>query len=203
MDGQSRDQTSPGSSMGINEDGVFICRVPTPVHDQSQKAHLKLLLLDLPSLQANSGNKKIIGNCAPLRRTHFSPTDHLLRRTMHASGECRQIKRCVGPVSEIFDRPTSPMSDTAIRVCLPPRSDSPKRPMSPMTDIVTLATRKQHQPQPMERFISFSSTNDETIIQGGICCERCNNCLIDLKRQALRCILPDGLLRGSLAKVSV
>lgn len=95
-------------------------------------------------------------------------------------------------LSLVLGRPMSPVSsDVGLKRCLSPgvepKSTSSAHDSMPTTKRVA-GTRNRH--------IPFASPNRESKQreannQVGIMCEGCNNCLLDLKRQALRLTYPD------------
>ncbi|KAK3578712.1 hypothetical protein CHS0354_008571 [Potamilus streckersoni] len=90
----------------------------------------------------------------------------------------------VGNVPFVFGRPSIPT--TGLQRCMSPPVFE-ERLMLPVTNIVLPQkySRSKHR--------QVSSGSVDKFRQGGICCERCNSCLIDLKRQALQLMSPENL----------
>lgn len=119
------------------------------------------------------------------------------------------VKRCVGPVNEVsivYRRPSSPSGEATKRppVPLSPHvhivDGSSKRPMSPASEPLP---SRQAAIGLGARCLSPPSGAETEMSVVGVCCEHCNNCLIELKRQALRLMFPDcGINTGRLSKVS-
>ena len=118
-------------------------------------------------------------------------------------------------LSFVFGRPAS--SDAAVsgRCVSPPASLPPpaKRPLSPASrDALPLrrsasgggvvVEREVLSPPPASSLSSSSWWGEGRMLQGGVCCEQCNGCLIELKRQALRLMFPDNGNGACLAQVS-
>ncbi|XP_059172554.1 kinesin-like protein KIF26B isoform X2 [Physella acuta] len=147
-------------------------------------------------------------------RTSFSDMDYPIRGTMSPLSAVA-VKRSVGPVDEVsfvFGRPASPTGDTVVRPaqqynsaglvrCMSPSAGRymtghyNPRPLSPSSDVLpirrpgTYASRRVLSPPPQ---LGFGAAAEPRIHhQGGICCEQCNGCLVELKRQALRLMFPD------------
>ena len=114
-------------------------------------------------------------------------------------------------LSFVFGRPAT--SDAAVmgRCASPPASlPSGKRPLSPSTrDVLpirrsasgggsTVVEREVLSTTPPASSLGWGEGG---VVQGGVCCEQCNGCLIDLKRQALRLMFPDTGNGACLAQV--
>lgn len=156
--------------------------------------------------------------------------DYPIRGTISPLTSKVAVKRSVGPVDEVsfvFGRPASPTSEQVMRCgspqtfvnpgiarCMSPSparyipGHYPSRPRSPSSDVL-----------PRRRGVALGAYPDRRVLspppllgvgaaaeprihhQGGICCEHCNGCLVELKRQALRLMFPDNGTGGHLAQV--
>lgn len=159
----------------------------------------------------------------------ISEKDYPIRGTISPLSNTVAVKRSVGPVDEVsfvFGRPASPTSEQAARGngshqqhysnpgivrCLSPSAGRymsgsySARPLSPSSDVLpmrrvgTLTDRRVLSPPPI---LGVGAAAEPRIHhQGGICCEHCNGCLVELKRQALRLMFPDNGEGGHLAQV--
>lgn len=90
------------------------------------------------------------------------------------------LKRCLSPQGEL--RPTSPSPNIA-----------PSKRVAPAG-----RSRQVAEVQPAVR-----ATKPKVMKHVGIMCEGCNNCLLDLKRQALRLMYPENPAAGPVSLVSV
>ena len=117
-------------------------------------------------------------------------------------------------LSFVFGRPATSAAAAVGRCVSPPASlPSSKRPLSPSSrDSIPIrrsasgggavVEREVLSPPPASSLSSSSSSWGEgRILQGGVCCEQCNGCLIELKRQALRLMFPDNGNGACLAQV--
>ncbi|XP_035824100.1 uncharacterized protein LOC101851541 [Aplysia californica] len=149
-----------------------------------------------------------------------SGVDYPIRGTMSPLTNKVAVKRSIGPVDEVsfvFGRPASPMmSGEQVMRCSSPqmknlglaRCMSPStgryvsgyssRPMSPSSDVLPVRRALSSGGQPDRRVMSpppvlgVGTAAEARIHQhGGICCEHCNSCLVELKRQALRLMFPE------------
>lgn len=179
-----------------------IRRLPTPVTNGGHIPHK----VGMTHHEEQSHNQEKFGHSTSddISRAmlHYPPTmDYPICGTISPLSDHIQIKRSIGPVDEVsfvFGRPTSPSCDTGLRrVMSPPHID--KRPMSPASDIVPA---KKSQSSYYRRFVQ-PTIDDEKLLHGGVFCEHCNSCLIDLKRQALRQMHSEYGRGGQLPKVSV
>ena len=123
-------------------------------------------------------------------------------------------------LSFVFGRPATSDAASVGRCVSPPASlPSSKRPLSPASrDCIPIrrsasggggmvVEREVLSPPPASSLSlsssssSSSSWGESRILQGGVCCEQCNGCLIELKRQALRLMFPDNGNGACLAQV--
>ncbi|CAG5123013.1 unnamed protein product, partial [Candidula unifasciata] len=152
--------------------------------------------------------------------------DYPIRGTISPLTNKMAVKRSLGTVDEVsfvFGRPVSPTNEHDIR-CNPPQSftnpgiarcmsASParyipgyclQRPMSPNSDVlpvrrgIVLGARRVLSPPPVLGVGAAAEPRMHN--QGGICCEHCNGCLVELKRQALRLMFPDNDSGSHLAQ---
>lgn len=106
-------------------------------------------------------------------------------------------------MSLVLGRPMSPVtSDNGIKRCLSPYDPRPLSPSSESVPTKRVAGNRGRQipvlsPNTREQKLR-EITNHVSIM-----CEGCNNCLLDLKRQALRLIYPDSAHGEPLTMVSV
>ncbi|KAL3873291.1 hypothetical protein ACJMK2_036427, partial [Sinanodonta woodiana] len=94
----------------------------------------------------------------------------------------------VGNVPFVFGRPSTPTNGYGLKQCMSPPAFE-ERLMLPVTSIVPPKKYSRNK----QRQVALSPGSGDKLRQGGICCERCNNCLIDLKRQALQLMHPENL----------
>ncbi|PVD25521.1 hypothetical protein C0Q70_13177 [Pomacea canaliculata] len=111
-------------------------------------------------------------------------------------------------ISFVFGRPDTPDAAVVGRCMSPPLScggGGSKRPLSPGSrDLLPIrrtlsasastslvVEREVMSPPPVSSSSSLWSWGEGQMLQGGVCCEHCNACLIDFKRQALRLMFPD------------
>lgn len=111
-------------------------------------------------------------------------------------------------ISFVFGRPDTPDAAVVGRCVSPPLScggGGSKRPLSPGSrDLLPIrrtlsasastslvVEREVMSPPPVSSSSSLWSWGEGQMLQGGVCCEHCNACLIDFKRQALRLMFPD------------
>lgn len=92
------------------------------------------------------------------------------------------LKRCLSPQSEV--RPTSPCPNSG-----PSKRQAPALRGKKVAEVLP-AVRA---PKPSRAIVK----------QVGIMCEGCNNCLLDLKRQALRLVYPENSAAGPVQLVSI
>lgn len=133
------------------------------------------------------------------RSGYSSTMDYPIRGTMSPLTNQIVVKRSIGPVDEVsfvFGRPASPRSERAATRCLSPISD--KRSFATSSDILPLKNSHSHGERYPQPSVGVGGGGN----MGGILCENCNSCLIDLKRQALRLVFPDNEAKGPALKVS-
>ena len=95
-------------------------------------------------------------------------------------------------MSFVLGRPASPMStiETGLKRCLSPPYEPP-RPLSPTVEVVNPVKRMMGKRNRSLPPLPPSRRREAPQNQLGIMCEGCNNCLVELKRQALRLMYPD------------
>ena len=90
-------------------------------------------------------------------------------------------------MSFVIGRPASPMSppiDTGLKRCLSPPYEPP-RPLSPVVQVVH-PTKRMMSNNRNRALPPLPPSRRREVPPLGIMCEGCNNCLLELKRQALR-----------------
>ncbi|KAK6182778.1 hypothetical protein SNE40_010388 [Patella caerulea] len=118
----------------------------------------------------------------PIRGTISPLTNQRIQRSLDQTGN---------ELSFVFGRPSSPCVDQTIDGrCLSPINE--QRPLSPSSEMFAMK-------QDVCNMASDKGIEGR-VVQGGVCCEHCNNCLIDLKRQALRIMFPDNTTRNTPLK---
>ena len=107
-------------------------------------------------------------------------------------------------MSFVLGRPASPMSppvETGLKRCLSPPYEPP-RPLSPTVEVVNPVKRMMGNKNRSLPPLPPSRRREVPQNPLGIMCEGCNNCLVELKRQALRLMYPDSTQGDKLTVVS-
>ncbi|CAG5125156.1 unnamed protein product, partial [Candidula unifasciata] len=168
----------------------------------------------------NKVTTSLVDNCTSTNSSSLVVMDYPIRGTMHPLTNKVAVKRSVGPVDEVsfvFGRPASPSNEPAMNCSTPKTYTNPgimrcmspssiryisgpysSRPMSPSSDVLPARRVLPGADYPDRRVLSpppllglGAAAEPRIHHQGGICCEHCNGCLVELKRQALRLMFPD------------
>lgn len=169
-----------------------------------------------PSMAAVSPSSSAIEQDYPIRGT-ISPL------TAHVGGAVRQRDGGRGDHDEdedeemeelsfVFGRPATSEAAFYDRCVSPPLtcdSDKPpfsreplpiRRSASANASTSVVVEREVMSPPPSA---SMWTLGEGRMLQGGVCCEQCNACLIQFKRQALRLMFPDNGSGACLAQVRI
>ena len=109
-------------------------------------------------------------------------------------------------MSFVLGRPASPMSpppiETGLKRCLSPPYEPP-RPLSPTVQVVNPTKRIMGNRNRSLPPLPPSRRREAPQNQVGIMCEGCNNCLLELKRQALRLMYSENSQGEAVTVVSL
>lgn len=193
--------------------------VPTVATDKCDSEESNTIKGKSDDIRNKVGNS-VVDNYTSTTSPSVVIMDYPIRGTIHPLTNKVAVKRSVGPVDEVsfvFGRPASPTSDSAMNYSPPKAYSNPgiarcmspspmrymsgqyqSRPMSPSSDVLPNRRNMPTGDFPDRRVLSpppllglGAAAEPRIHNQGGICCEHCNGCLVEFKRQALRLMFPD------------
>lgn len=207
------DQSGSSSNLdnvGSNSDSFMT----TPIDDEFE--------IEFDSSNSEFMDYPIRGTISPLtdndRRKNMNGTvddiSFVFGRPASPVSDTTALRRCMSPPYRDRRAMSPASSDVGYQRCMsPPYRD--RQVMSPVMDVKRPngiyskpPIHPHHSPRRekdsnliYDKAMSCSPpTNEGKLLHGGICCEHCNNCLLDFKRQALRLLHLDGSKVGVIYK---
>ncbi|XP_053396929.1 kinesin-like protein KIF26B isoform X2 [Mercenaria mercenaria] len=136
---------------------------------------------------------RVLPNLAKTTKPEYASMDYTVLGTISPlNGRNGQNDNSKEEMSLVLGRPLSPVAnDSGLKRCLSPNDAN--RPLSPSSE--SLPTKRVAGNRGRQIPVLSPNTREQKLKEitnhVSIMCEGCNNCLLDLKRQALRLIYPD------------